>query len=329
VTSYPNSSPFNKGTLKVDGYTLPYEEYGNPEGTPIVFLHGGPGAGTSPDAYQSFDPKVFRIIVYDQRGAGKSTPSGGLKDNTPDLLADDLEKLKKHLGIEKWHVAGGSWGSTLALLYAEKYPASVKSLTLQGIYLLRKKDQDLCYQATDIIQPETMKRFREFLPENERADLEESYYKRLFSEDPAVHLPALREICRFGFATFPLHRPLEEHMDYFDPEALGSARIEWSILHNHKLTPEDRLLRDIGKIRHIPTMIIQGRYDLTCPPQIAFDLKQAFPEAQLQMVTAGHSTYDPDIAQALAQAYTRLRDTGSPLVKKPPSLLQKIGLKPK
>jgi len=324
IISYPKSSPFNKGTLTVDGYTLPYEEYGNPNGIPIIRLHGGPGAGTSPDAHQSFDPKAFRIIVYDQRGAGKSKPSGGLENNTPDLLADDLEKLKSHLGIGQWHVTGGSWGSTLALLYAEKYPASVKSLTLQGIYLLRQKDQDLSYQATDILQPETMKRFREFLPENERGNIEEAYYQRVFNKDPAVHMPAAREISRLGNAIYSLDRPSERDLDRFDTGALESMRIEWSIIHDHKFIPEDRLLRDINKIRHIPTMIIQGRYDLTCPPQIAFDLKQAFPEAQLQMVTAAHSKSDPEMAKALAEAYKRIKDSGSPLVKKKPSLLHKI-----
>jgi proline iminopeptidase len=321
--------PFHKDTIQVDGYTLPYEEYGNPKGIPVVCLHGGPGAGSSPDMANNFDLKDFRVIIYDQRGAGKSKPAGGLENNTPDLLADDIEKLKNHLGVEQWHVQGSSWGSTLALLYAEKYPASVKSLTLQGIYLLRQKDQDLSYQATGIMQPETMKRFRKFLPENERANIEEPYYQRLMNKDPAVHLPAAREISRFGSAIYPLHRPSEKDLDHFDEGSLGAMRIEWSIIHDHKLTPEDRLLKDIGKIHHIPTMIIQGRYDLTCPPQIAFDLKEAFPEAQLQMVVGGHSAGDPDMKQALADAYTRIKDNGSPLVKKKPSLWQRIGLRPK
>jgi len=326
VTFSSKNHPFNKGTLQVDGYTLPYEEFGNPHGIPIVCLHGGPGGGSSPEMANNFDLNAFRVIIYDQRGAGKSTPKGGLENNTPDLLVGDLEKLKNHLGIDQWHVKGSSWGSTLALLYAEKYPASVKSLTLQGIYLLRQKDQDLSYQATDIIQPETMKRFREFLPENERGNIEEAYYQRLMNPDPAVHMPAAREISRFGNAIYPLHRPAEKDLDHFDPATLGSLRIEWSIIHDHKLTPEDRILKNIDKIRHIPTMIVQGRYDLTCPPQIAFDLKQAFPEAQLQMALGGHAAGDPEMKQALIDAYNRIKDNGSPMVKKKPSLWQRSGM---
>lgn len=311
---YPESKPFNQGSLQVDHYTLPYEEFGNPDGIPIVYLHGGPGLGSSPPFHRYFDPKAFRIIVYDQRGAGKSQPSGDIKRNTPDALAEDLEKLRSHLGIDQWHVYGGSWGSTLALLYAEKYPDKVTSLTLRGIYLLRQKDNDICYQAADILQPEDMKRLRDFLPENERADVIESLYQRIFDSDPAVHLPAARVVSYFGNATYSLDRPPEKELEEFDDTAINALRIEWHIIRNCKFSPEDQLLKNIAAIRHIPTIIVQGRYDITCPPQIAYDLKQAFPEADLQVVTAGHAATDPEIMRALVQATDRIRDTGSPLL---------------
>lgn len=313
---YPASKPFNEGTIQAGEYTLPYQEYGNPKGIPIVYLHGGPGVGSSDYFHRFFDPKAFHIIVYDQRGAGKSTPAGGVKNNTPDLLAQDLDALRDHLGIDKWHVYGGSWGSTLALLYAETYPEHTSSLTLRGIYMLRQKDDDLFYQSAGLNVPQDLERFINFLPEKERGDYIESYYHRLFNPDPAVHVPASKEIARLGNVTYSLERMPEKDLSAYDPADINAQRIEWSIIRNHKFTPQDRLIRDAHKIRHIPTLIVQGRYDMICPPQIAADLKKALPGAEMQMVTSGHAAVDPETMKALIQATNRIRDTGSPLHKK-------------
>ena len=320
---YPASQPFNEGTLAVGGYTLPYKEFGNPDGIPIVYLHGGPGAGHSPDDHRVFDPKAFRIIIYDQRGAGASTPGGGVKDNTPGNLADDMEVLRKHLGIDNWHVYGGSWGSTLALLYAEKYPAKVKSLTLYGIFLLREEDDRLSLEVARSMRPEEFRKFKEFLLPGEKGDksddidrMREIYYQMLMNPDPDVHYAAAAAWEPLGNVIGTLEPRGGEISGKRNQQALNAERICASISRNHRFKPEDRLLKDINKIRHIPTKIIQGRYDLVCPPKIAHDLKQAFPEAELEMVTAGHSVPDIELLKALIQATNNIRDTGTPLAKK-------------
>jgi len=325
---YPESKPFNEGTLSVGGYTLPYKEYGNPKGIPIVSLHGGPGAGSSPDDHRIFDPKAFHIIVYDQRGAGESTPGGGVENNTPDILADDIEVLRKHLNIAQWHVYGGSWGSALSLLYAEKYPEKVKTLTLYGIYLMRKEDDALRYELARILRPEAYMQFKAVLlpgdqdnakdqgdAKDDVARMQEAYYQMLMNPDPAVHNAVVAASGRFFDAISALE-PNEGGNAGNGAKRLNSERIELSIARNHRLDPDDRLLRDIGKIRHIPTKIVHGRYDMICPPKIAQDLKQAFPEAELEMVTAGHCVPEPEIVKAMVRATNNIRDTGSPLPKK-------------
>lgn len=323
---YPASKPFNEGTLSVGGYMLPYEEFGNPQGIPIVYLHGGPGAGSSRDDHRVFDPKAFRIIVYDQRGAGASTPAGGMENNTPDNLADDIETLRKHLGIHQWHVYGGSWGSALALLYAEKYPDKVKSLTLYGIYLMRKEDDNLRFELSKILRPEAFRQFKAFLLPQERGDtsrdvarMQEAYYQKLMDPDPAVHYAAVEASGRF-FDAIGSMEPREGGNAGKSKKRLKSERIEASIARNHRLDPDDRLLRDINKIRHIPTRIIEGRYDMICPPKIADDLKRAFPEAELEMVTASHSVPEPELTKALVRATNNIRDTGAPVAKKKTAL---------
>jgi len=319
---YPASKPFNEGMLSVGGYTLPYKEYGNPQGIPVVYLHGGPGAGSSPDDHRVFDPKAFRIIIYDQRGAGTSAPAGGVENNTPDNLADDMEVLRKHLGIDQWHIHAGSWGSALALLYAEKYPEKVKSLTLYGIYLMRKEDDNLRFELAKILRPEAFRQFKAFLLPEEQGEtngdvarMQEAYYQLLMNPDPAVHFAAVEASGKFYDAIATME-PREGGNAGNSKQRLKSERIETSIARNHRLDPDDQLLRDINKIRHIPTKIIQGRYDMICPPKIAYDLKQAFPEAQLEMVTAAHSVPCPELTKALIRATNSIRETGAPVVKK-------------
>ncbi|MBI3442119.1 MAG: prolyl aminopeptidase [Proteobacteria bacterium] len=319
---YPESKPFNEGTLPVSGiHTLSYKEYGNKDGIPIVYLHGGPGAGSGPHFHRFFDPDTFHIIIYDQRGAGESKPAADIRDNTPDLLVEDLEKLKNHLGIDQWHVYGGSWGSTLALLYAEEYPASVKSLTLRGIFMLRQKDIDLFYRAAEMFLPEETRKFREFLPEAERGNVVESYYKRLTDPDPAIHFPAAQAWAYYEAVSCYLSPPPEAELRDPDEVALNIARLELHFFRNGRLTPDDRILKNVDKIRHIPTLVVQGSYDIVCPPEIAYDLHQVFPEAHMQMTIAGHGATEPANMKALVEATDRIRDSGSPVPRKkaPPS----------
>ncbi len=315
---YPASEKIGGGMLKLDAtHTMHYEEFGNPEGIPIVYLHGGPGGGSGAHFHRFFDPKAFHIIVYDQRGAGKSTPSAELKDNTPDLLVDDLDRLRQHLGIDKWHVYGGSWGSTLALLYAEEHPENTLTLTLRGIFLMRKRDIEMFYEAAELFRPEEAKRIREFLPEDERADFMENFYKRLTSSDDKISIPAAQAWARFENVCCYLKQPADNdpRIVESDQDALNVARIESHYFRNCLFTPDDRILQNIDRIRHIPTIMVQGSYDIVCPPQIAHDLKAAFPEAHLQMTISGHAAIETENMQALVAATDRIRDTGSPVPK--------------
>ncbi|MCE9507151.1 MAG: prolyl aminopeptidase [Alphaproteobacteria bacterium] len=310
---YPASQPHHQGYLPVDKtHSLFYEEFGNPQGIPVVYLHGGPGAGSAPYVHRFFDPAAFRIIVFDQRGCGRSKPHGETRDNSPDLLVQDLEALKNHLGIEKWHVSGGSWGSTLALLYAEEYPGSVSSLTLRGIWLERQKEVDWFINQLGQFFPDDQKEFAEHIPPAERGNLLEAYYQRLIHPDPAVHLPAAHKWTRHENGACFLHPPADADKNETDANALACARIETHFFRNHPLQPDDRILQNIGRIRHIPTMIVQGQYDVVCPPVTALELKKAFPEACLRLVIAGHAAREPEILNALIESSDRIRDTGSP-----------------
>ena len=309
---YPASTPYNKGHLDVgDGHRIYYEEFGNPQGEPIVYLHGGPGAGHGPNFHRYFDPEAFRIIIYDQRGAGQSVPFGETKNNSPDILVEDNEKLREHLGIDKWHVYGGSWGSTLALLYAEAHPDKTESLTLRGIFMMREKELDLFYKYADTFYPQEFNELRSWLPENERGDVLKAYYNRI----SAGSVEAARRWSRFESATCHLIPPSTEDLDAeTDNFLVGMATMETHFFVNHRFDPDDRILRDVHKIRHIPTHIVQGHYDSVCPPVSAWELKQAFPEATLEMVIAGHSATDPAIKDALIRATNRIRDAGSPVL---------------
>jgi len=311
---YPESIPFNKSSIQVGDYTLPYEEFGNPDGTPIVFVHGGPGGGSPAFAHRLFDPKAFHIIVYDQRGAGKSVPYAGIKDNSPDLLADDLNKLREHLHIDKWHIYGGSWGSTLALLYAEKYPKTVNSIILRGVFTMREREVDWFMNKMGTFFPESGKEFIEFLPPNERGNVLESYYRRLTNPDPAIHLPAARAWSRYETSCSFLTRPAAEVLDKITgQDALACARIEASFFRNHMFTPDDRIIRDLDKIKDIPTMIVQGRHDVICPPETAAAVAEKLPKRQLVLTPHGHATTEPETLNAVIAATDRIRDTGSPL----------------
>ncbi|MBB5017045.1 proline iminopeptidase [Chitinivorax tropicus] len=310
---YPPIAPFNQGMLKLDDiHTMYFEESGNPQGVPVVFLHGGPGAGSSPKHRQFFDPAFYRIVVFDQRGAGRSTPLGELKDNTTGHLVADIEALRRHLGIDKWLVFGGSWGSTLSLAYAEAHPERVLGLVLRGIFLCRDSEIDWFMHGIRNIFPDHWKTFSEFLPAEERSDLLTNYYRRLTDPDPAIHMPAARVWSHYEGACctlLPDESLLSSHFDD-DNVALGLARIEAHYFMNKIFQPDNHLLDSIGRIRHLPAVIVQGRYDIVCPPITAWDLHQAWPEAEYIVVhDAGHAAWEPGICSELVKACERFKET--------------------
>lgn len=302
---FPPIEPFATGFLEVgDGHRLYWEESGNPAGAPVVFLHGGPGAGASPGHRRFFDPAHYRIVILDQRGAGRSTPLGELRHNTTEALVADIERLRADRGIEAWHVFGGSWGSTLALAYAQTHPASVRSLTLRGIFLMTGREIDWFLHDMGRVFPEHHRDFIEFLPADERGDVLGSYFRRLTDPDRAVWLPAARSWSRYESRCSTLMPADEALIDMAsEAHALGLARIEAHFFSHNRFVPEDRLLRDIDRIRHIPARIIQGRYDMVCPAETALMLHDVWPEAALFIIAdAGHSAMEPGIRSALVAA---------------------------
>lgn len=308
---FPPIDPYQTGTLAVDDlHTLYWEQSGNPRGVPVLFLHGGPGAGASPTHRRFFDPAHYRIVVIDQRGAGRSTPLGELRDNTTDLLVADLEVLRRKLGIERWHVFGGSWGSTLSLAYAQAHPERCLGLILRGIFLMRKSEIDWFLYSMRTLFPEAWAAFAAHIPEGERGDLLESYWSRLTSSDPAVRIAAARVWSVYeGSCSSLLPSPELIAASGEDNHALGLARIEAHYFRNNRFTPEDRLLRDVHKVRHIPAVIVQGRYDVVCPIVSADELHRAWPEAEYRVVPdAGHSAMEPGIRAALVQATERFKE---------------------
>lgn len=304
---YPPIEPYATGRLKVSAtHDLYYEESGNPKGKPVVFLHGGPGGGSDPKQRRFFHPEKYRIILFDQRGCGKSTPYASLEDNTTWDLVADTEKLRVHLGIAKWQVFGGSWGSTLALAYAEKHPEACTELVLRGIFLLRKQEIDWFYQrGASILYPDAWEPYLAHIPEAERGDLLSAYHKRLTSPDPAVRLAAAKTWSGWEGGTSKLVPDADFTGHYEEDEfALAFARIECHYFVNKGwFDPEDQLLRDASKIRHIPGVIVQGRYDVVCPMESAWALHRAWPEADLVITPdCGHSAFDAPNCRALVAA---------------------------
>ncbi len=309
-TLYPESEPFRTGMLPVSElHTIYYEESGNPEGKPVVFLHGGPGGGTEPKQRRFFDPKKYRIVLFDQRGCGKSTPHANLTDNTTWDLVRDIEKLREHLGIGKWQVFGGSWGSTLALAYAETHPERVSELVLRGIFLLRKEEIQWFYQeGTSWIFPDAWEQYLAPIPESERGDLLGAYYKRLISDDAAVRSRAAQAWSVWEGSTSCLF-PNEELVRRMsgDEFALAFARIECHYFtHDGWVSGDKALLANVDKIRKIPGVIVQGRYDVVCPAKSAWDLHRAWPEAEFRIVRdSGHSAMEAGTVHELVSATDR------------------------
>jgi proline iminopeptidase len=309
---YPPIEPFDTGRLKVSPiHELHYEQCGNPAGKPVVFLHGGPGAGLVPEYRQFFDPESYRIVLFDQRGSGQSTPHASLEDNTTWHLLSDVEQLREHLRIDAWQVFGGSWGSTLALAYAETHPARVRQLVLRGIFLCRPDEIRWFYQAgANAIFPDSWEEYVRAIPEAERGDLLHAYHRRLTSDDEATRLAAARTWSTWEASLLKLI-PDQELIDHFtDPHvALAVARIECHYFVNNCFFDSDNyLIENVGRVRHIPGVIVQGRYDIVCPMLSAWDLHRAWPEAELKIIPdAGHSVTEPGIISALVEATDRFR----------------------
>jgi proline iminopeptidase len=307
---YPEIEPFDSGMLQVDArHTLYWEQSGNRHGVHVVFLHGGPGAGTSPGQRRFFDPAFYRIVLFDQRGAGRSTPHGELTDNTTSHLVADMEKLRAQLGIERWLVFGGSWGSTLSLAYAQAYSERCVGLVLRGIFLCRDHEVDWFLYGLRSVFPEAWREFVATIPEPERHDLLAAYARRLNHVDPAVHMPAARAWSVYEGRCSTL-LPNAETLAYFsgDHVALGLARIEAHYFGHRVFLPENALLDNVQRLRKIPAVIVQGRYDMVCPVVSADDLHRAWPEADYVVVPdAGHSAWEPGIRAQLVAAMERFK----------------------
>lgn len=307
---FPEIEPYASGRLALDAtHTMYWERCGNPRGVPVVFLHGGPGGGSLPHHRRYYDPAFWDIVVYDQRGAGRSTPAASLQDNTTQDLVADLERLREALGIGRWLVFGGSWGSTLALAYAQAHPDRVLGLVLRGIFLATRTEIDWFMRGIGTIFPEAWRAFAEFLPEDERGDLLAGYYRRLTHPDPAVHLPAAHSWDRYEGACSTL-LPQAESAAMFDTDAaaLAIARIEAHYFVHEAWLRDGQLLAGVARIRHLPCTIVQGRYDIICPPVTADALARAWPEAQYVVVPdAGHSVREPGITRELVGAVRRMQ----------------------
>lgn len=306
---YPPIEPYNQGFLKVsDLHTLYFEESGNPQGKPLVFLHGGPGGGSIPLYRQYFDPTQWRIVIFDQRGCGRSTPHASLEDNHTWALVADIEKLRSHLGIDQWVVFGGSWGSTLALAYGQTHPDRCKGLILRGIFMLRPQEVRWFYQeGASFIYPDAWEAYLKPIPPEERGDLMGAYYRRLTSGDRRTRLEAARAWSIWEGSTSRLI-PGDGALRFGRPEfAEAFARIECHYFMNGGFFPSDNyLLAHVDAIRHLPCVIVQGRYDVVCPMVSAWELHRAWPEAELIVVPdAGHSFSEPGIRTALLDASDR------------------------
>jgi proline iminopeptidase len=302
---YPPLEPYRSGRLQVDEiHALYWEACGNPQGIPVVFLHGGPGAGISPRSRRFFDPERYHIILFDQRGSGLSTPLGETRRNTTALLIDDIERLRILLGVQRWLVFGGSWGSTLALAYAQAHPARALGLVLRGVWLASAAEIDWWLHGVRMFFPREWEAFAGHLPEAERADLLGAYSRRLQSSDPSVYLPAARAWSRYEGSCLQL-RPTPDIANAFgsDEVALGVGRLEALYFRERAWLAPDQLLQGVAEIGHLPCFIAHGRYDVICPVRYAHALADAWPGAVLRVVAdAGHSGYEPGIAAELVGA---------------------------
>lgn len=311
-TLYPPISPYEHGMHDVgDGHRIYWEVCGNPAGKPVVFLHGGPGGGCSPEHRRLFNPDKYKIVLFDQRGCGRSVPHASLEANTTWDLVADMETLREWLGIEKWQVFGGSWGSTLALAYAQKHPQRVTELILRGIFLLRQAELAWYYQeGASWLAPDRWDAYLQPIAQEDRHDMISAYHKLLTGEDEIARLHAARAWSRWEASTVHLLQDdmlVEEFTDAH--HALAFARIENHYFINKGFMEEGQLLRDAHRLAHIPAVIVQGQFDIVTPPKSAWDLHQAWPSSELQMIpAAGHAFNEPGILDALLAATDRFAD---------------------
>lgn len=314
-TLYPPLTPTDTGMLDVgDGQLIYWEQSGNPDGKPVVVLHGGPGGGSNPEQRRFFDPAAYRIVLFDQRGCGHSTPhasdpEANFEANTTWHLVADIERLRTHLGIDSWQVFGGSWGATLALAYAERHPDRVTELVLRGIFTARASEIRWLYQhGASEIYPDAWEDYVAQIPENERHDLVAAYHKRLFHPDPAVHVAAGVEWTAWeGWTSRLVAKEAEiQAMRANEASSVAFARIENHFFSNAAWLEEGQLIRDAGVLADIPGVIVQGRYDMCTPPVTAWALHRAWPQAEFTFVTqAGHASTEPGIVDALIRATDR------------------------
>ena len=303
---YPEIQPYQKHRVSVsERHTLYIEESGNATGIPVLFIHGGPGGGSDAKSRRFFDPEKFRIIVFDQRGAGKSKPHAELRENTTQHLVDDIEKIRKHLNINKWVLFGGSWGSTLSLLYAQAHPEKVLELILRGIFLCRQQDLHWFYQSgANRLFPDEWKAYQKPIPTNEQENYIKAYYQRLTSENELLRMTAAKAWSGWEGAcsTLSVNKSVKEH--FTQPQvALAMARIECHYFINDSFIDEDQIIKDMDKITHIPGVIVHGRYDVVCPVDNAYALKNHWIEARLHIVReAGHSAFETGNTDALIRA---------------------------
>ncbi|MGE3623805.1 MAG: prolyl aminopeptidase [Bdellovibrionales bacterium] len=309
---FPPLEPYTRGMLNAgDIHTLYWEECGDPNGVPVVFLHGGPGAGATPAHRRFFDPSAWRIIIFDQRGAGRSQPLGETRDNTTDLLIEDIEKLRRERGIERWHVFGGSWGSTLAIAYAEAYPERCMGLMLRGICLMQKYEIDWFLYGIRMFFPEAWETFALFVPSAERHDLLSAYCRIFEGSDEKRKREAIRVWAQYESqcsVLLPAHDPGPMLAPTDERHHTGLALMEAHYFKNNLFTPDTRLLDNIDRIRRIPGFIVQGRYDAVCPIVTANELHRRWPEAEYRIIPdAGHSALEPGIRSALIDATEKFK----------------------
>lgn len=307
---FPPIEPNRSGMLRLDRlHSMYWEESGNPNGIPVLFLHGGPGAGCTPLYRRFFDPAIYRIVLFDQRGAGRSAPHAETRENTTRHLIEDIEQLRVHLRVARWLVFGGSWGSTLALAYGQAHPAHCLGFILRGIFLGTRWEVDWFLNGMGTVFPEARRDLLNGLPEAERGDVLRAYHRRLTDPDPAIHLPAARAWSRYESMcstlrpapSFPPHRA-------GDRAALAIARIEAHYFVNDLFLRDGQLLDGIDRIRHLPAIIVQGRYDMICPVATADRLARAWPEAHYRVIPdAGHSALEPGTRSALIEAAAAMR----------------------
>ena len=307
---FPEIEPYDSGMLSLDTlHTMYWEQSGNPSGVPILFLHGGPGAGSTPAHRRFFDPAHYRIVIFDQRGSGRSTPLGEIRDNTTPHLIHDIETLRQHLGIEKWLIFGGSWGSTLAIAYGEAHSNRCLGFILRGIFLCRKQEIEWFLYGLRNFFPEAWNNFVSLLLPTERENILSAYYQRLLNSDPTVHMPAARAWGAYEGSCSTL-LPSPETVNYFsgDVVALGLARMEAHYFSHDIFLPENSLLDNVKKLHHIPATIVQGRYDAVCPIISADDLHQAWPQAEYIIIEdAGHSVWEPGIRATLIKTTEKFK----------------------